>query len=82
IDKEVHRIITEAYDRTKDILTEYMPQLHTVAEHLMKFEKMNGDTFESIMNGTYVEPIDEPEEISEDISENTDNEAKSTTDVD
>ena len=64
IDKEVHRIITEAYDRIKDILNEYMPQLHSVAQHLMKYEKMNGETFDSIMNGTYVEP-EEPEELFE-----------------
>ncbi len=88
IDKEVHRIITEEYNRTKDILTEYMPQLHTVAQHLMRFEKMNGDTFESIMNGTYVEPAEEPEETCKDesvldknVSENTDNGTDSTTNV-
>ncbi len=76
IDKEVHRIITEAYNRTEDILTQYMSQLHCVAQHLIKFEKMNGDTFESIMNGTYVEPVVEEEageiEESEIIDENTD----------
>ncbi|MEE0060902.1 MAG: ATP-dependent zinc metalloprotease FtsH [Acutalibacteraceae bacterium] len=69
IDREVHRIITEAYDRIKDILTEYMPQLHSVAQYLMKHEKMNGETFDSIMNGTYVEPVEEPEE--ENTADNT-----------
>lgn len=71
IDREVHRIITEAYDKIKDILTEYMPQLHSVAQYLMKHEKMNGETFDSIMNGTYVEPVEESEEISD--SESVDN---------
>lgn len=66
IDREVHRIITEAYDKTKNILTQYMPQLHCVAQHLIRFEKMNGNTFESIMNGTYVEP-EETSNVDDDI---------------
>ena len=78
IDREVHRIITEAYDRTKDILTQYMPQLHSVAQHLIKYEKMNGDTFESIMNGTYVEPAEEPKEDEELEISNIDNPSTDT----
>ncbi len=80
IDREVHRIITEAYDKIKEILTEYMPQLHSVAEHLIKYEKMNGETFDSIMNGTYVEPVEEREEeavVDANVSDYTNN----TTDI-
>ena len=53
----------------------------------IKFEKMNGETFESIMNGTYVEPVEELEEISEEavadenLSDDTNNNTDSTTDV-
>lgn len=66
IDAEVHRIITDAYKRTEEILTKYMPKLHEVAQYLIKYEKMNGDVFESIMNGIYIEPK-EIEDESEDI---------------
>ena len=62
IDAEVHRIISEAYKKTEDILSAYMPKLHEIAAYLLKHEKMTGETFSSIMDGSYVEPADEPEE--------------------
>ncbi|MEE0858456.1 MAG: ATP-dependent zinc metalloprotease FtsH [Acutalibacteraceae bacterium] len=62
IDSEVHRIITEAYKKTEDILTQYTDKLHEVAQYLIKYEKMDGDVFAQIMDGTYVEPPEEPEE--------------------
>ncbi|MEE1056885.1 MAG: ATP-dependent zinc metalloprotease FtsH [Acutalibacteraceae bacterium] len=65
IDNEVHRIITEAYKRTEDILSSYIDKLHEVAQYLIKYEKMDGDVFAKIMDGTYIEP-EESEEICED----------------
>ena len=65
IDAEIHRIITEAYRKTEDILTGHMTQLHEVAAYLLKHEKMSGDTFNAVMDGTYVEPAEEPEEETE-----------------
>ena len=62
IDAEVHRIISEAYKKTEDILSAYMPKLHEIAAYLLKHEKMTGETFSAIMDGSYVEPADEPEE--------------------
>ena len=61
IDAEVHRIISEAYKKTEDILSAYMPKLHEIAAYLLKHEKMTGETFSAIMDGSYVEPADEPE---------------------
>ena len=62
IDSEIHRIISEAYKRTEAILDEYMPKLHELAAYLLKHEKMSGETFSEIMDGTFVEPVEEPEE--------------------
>ena len=62
IDAEIHRIIEEAYQKTESILNANMPKLHEVAAYLIKHEKMAGDVFEQVMDGTYVEPIEEPEE--------------------
>ena len=59
IDKEVHAIITDAYKKTEDILNAHMDKLHEVAGYLIKFEKMSGETFEQIMNNTYVEQVEE-----------------------
>lgn len=59
IDKEVHDIVTDAYKKTEDILNAHMDKLHEVAGYLIKHEKMSGETFEQIMNNTYVEEVEE-----------------------
>ena len=71
IDEEVHRIISEAYKKTKDILTQYTPKLHEVAQYLIKHEKMNGEVFAAIMAGTYVEK-EEKAEASEQAEDSSD----------
>ena len=60
IDAEVHAIIADAYKKTEDILNAHMDKLHEVAGYLIKHEKMSGETFDQVMNNTYVE---QPEEI-------------------
>ena len=69
IDEEVHAIIADAYKKTEDILNAHMDKLHEVAGYLMKYEKMSGETFEQIMNNTYVE---EAETKSADTAETSD----------
>ncbi len=71
IDAEVHSIIADAYKKTEDILNAHMDKLHEVAGYLMKYEKMSGETFEQIMNNTYVEETeaDSAEPSTEEISE-------------
>ena len=71
IDDEVHRIISEAYKKTEDILTQYTPKLHEVAQYLIKHEKMNGEVFAAIMAGTYVEK-EEKAEASEQAEDSSD----------
>lgn len=72
IDEEVHRIISEAYKKTEDILTQYTPKLHEVAQYLIKHEKMNGEVFAAIMAGTYVEKEEKEDEDSEQTEESSD----------
>ena len=71
IDEEVHRIISEAYKKTEDILTQYTPKLHEVAQYLIKHEKMNGEVFAAIMAGTYVKK-EEKAEASEQAEDSSD----------
>lgn len=52
IDAEVKRIIDEAYEKTKEILQSKSGKLKEVADFLFKNEKMSGEQFEQIMNGT------------------------------
>ena len=69
IDAEVHRIITDAYKKTEDILNAHMSKLHEVAAYLIKNEKMSGEVFADMMAGTYSEPV-EYEEDEEETPEN------------
>ena len=49
IDKEIHRIIDEAYKRGEKILSENIDKLHAVAKLLFEKEKIDGDEFKQIM---------------------------------
>ena len=63
IDAEIHAIISEAYNRAKQILTENMDKLHFIAEFLLKNEIMDGEQFKAAMEG---EPtFEELEEMTE-----------------
>ena len=46
-------------------------KLHEVAAYLIKHEKMGGDDFEAVMNGTYVEPVEAEETESDDDKSST-----------
>ena len=71
IDEEVNKIITDAYKRTEQILTEHVDKLHLLAETLVKLEKVNEEQFVSLMeNGTLPEKEEIKEsEIVEEIAE-------------
>ncbi|MGN0452901.1 MAG: ATP-dependent zinc metalloprotease FtsH [Ruminococcus sp.] len=68
IDAEVHCIISAAYKKSEEILNSNMQKLHEVAAYLMKHEKMSGEDFAAMMDGTFVyeseaeEPSDNTEE--------------------
>ena len=63
IDAEIHAIITDAYNRAKQILTDNIDKLHFIAEFLMRNEIMDGEQFEAAMNGTPT--FEELEEMTE-----------------
>ncbi len=50
IDKEIRRIVDEAYERTEKLLTENIDKLHIVAKALLKMETLDADQFEIIFN--------------------------------
>jgi len=49
IDSEVGRIIGEAYDRAKKILTDYRDKLETVARRLIEIETIDRAEFEALV---------------------------------
>ena len=50
IDGEVHKLLQEAYDRAKSILSEHIDQLHGLAKLLIEKEKIDKNEFLSFMN--------------------------------
>lgn len=88
IDEEIKNIISNAYKRTEKILTEHREKLNALAEYLVKHEKINGEKFNQLMEGTLVEEeephevmeavdeikLDAPETVAEEVSEETTNE--------
>ena len=51
IDKEIKRIIRDAFEKAKKILEDHMGKLHFAAEFLMKHEIMDEAQFEALMSG-------------------------------
>ncbi len=58
IDKEIDRIITTAYKRGEEILKTNIDKLYAVGKALVEKEKLTGEEFKAIMEGT-VEKIEE-----------------------
>ncbi|MBP3381745.1 MAG: ATP-dependent zinc metalloprotease FtsH [Clostridia bacterium] len=55
IDKEIEKIITDAYAKTREKLTRHLDKLEEVAAYLLEHEKMDGDAFKALMEGSSVE---------------------------
>lgn len=49
IDEEVHRLVSEAYDRAISILEKYRPVLDDMANALLEFETLEGDRLRDIL---------------------------------
>ena len=71
IDAEINSIITGAYKRCEGILTTDIDKLHAVAQYLIEHEKMNGETFKSIMTGA-----SQAEEQTSDVTAEADEETE------
>ena len=65
IDKEVERLMREAYAKTLSILKEHYDKLELVAETLMEKEKLDGKAFVSLMENGVLPVVEEKEETSE-----------------
>jgi len=48
IDSEVHKLVGDAYDRAKQILSQYQDRLEAIAQRLMDVETLNREEFEEI----------------------------------
>jgi cell division protease FtsH len=64
IDDEIRRVIEEAHDRARKVLTEHMDELHKISELLIERETIDKDQFERLLAGEAVETVFPEPEIS------------------
>ena len=83
IDTEVKRIVTEAFETAKRLLTENIDKLHFISEFLIKNEIMDEYQFEAAMNGSAT-TVEELEAIREQHKRDsqTENEEKAKREAD
>ena len=62
VDSETKLIVENAYTRAKDILTEHLDQLHTLAKALLEYELLSGDEIKDILAGKTIVRADDDEE--------------------
>jgi len=55
IDKEVRRLIEDAYDKTEEMLTQNMEKLHLIAEALLQRETLEGADLEQLLETGKIE---------------------------
>ena len=70
IDSEIRNIVNRAYEKTEDILRTHDDQLHSVAEYLIEHEKVDGETFRKLMDGSFAAESAAAEQpvLSEEVS--------------
>lgn len=57
IDTEIRNFIEQGYSKAEEILRTHIDQLHTVAQYLIKNEKIDGDDFDKLMKGESLEQV-------------------------
>ena len=62
VDKAVKRMVTEAYDSAKQILSDNRPLLDEIAEHLLLKETITGEELMAFVNAPKAEPTEESAE--------------------
>ena len=63
IDVEIESIIMNGYRETERKLTEHIDKLHAVAKYLFENEKMDGEAFRKMMEGSDLTGIAQPEGV-------------------
>lgn len=74
IDSEMREIIEDGYERAESILREHTEKLHFLAKYLMKFEKIDAETFEKVMKDEVGDEI-----FDDKKDDNSDDDKKSDT---
>lgn len=64
IDDEVKRIVEEAHENARKILTEHLDELHNIAQSLLEFETLTGDEIRGLLKGEAVRRVEVEKKIS------------------
>ncbi len=65
IDGEVSRIMRQAHEKAKEILTTHREQIETMAEVLLERETVEGEAMQALLDGTWAQYLkDHPEEAA------------------
>ncbi len=67
IDEEVRRIIDEAEQKAKQILTDHMDDLHRLSKGLLEYETLSAEEVQRVLRGETIdrsEPTDKPQQPS------------------
>jgi len=60
VDEEVRRIVDEAYDRARHVLTEFRTELDGLAKALLEYETLSGDEIKTLLSGGTIDRPDMP----------------------
>ena len=71
IDMEVNNIVTNGYNRCEALLRENIDKLHSLADYLIEYEKINGESFVELMEGRLIASSEKSEETVEQVTEIT-----------
>ena len=55
IDSEVKRIVQEAHEEAKALLTEHLDTLHRIAQNLLEYETLTGEEIKTLVNGQEIQ---------------------------
>ncbi len=58
IDDEVKRLVEEAHDNAKTILTEHIDELHNIAQALLEYETLTGDEIRGLLKGEAIKRVE------------------------
>ena len=69
IDDEIRRLVTTAYNRAKEILTENRETLETITQALLRLETITGEELDEMLKGKTVERLEEENRIEEKLAD-------------
>ncbi len=58
IDDEVKRIVEEAHEQAKKVLTEHIDELHLIAQNLLEYETLTGDEIRGLLKGEAIKRVE------------------------